>query len=85
MTELDVAFQEKRNSGTAWTRNEKFDKDGDYVKKWVPELRKVPKKFIHKTWEIYDENILMLNKDYPSPVVNHEEARSRALAAFKKI
>ena len=55
------------------------------MKKWVPELRKVPKKFIHKPWEINDENILMLNKDYPSPVVNHEEARSRALAAFKKI
>ena len=66
-------------------QGEKFDKDGDYVKKWVPELRKVPKKFIHKPWEINDENILMLNKDYPSPVVNHEEARSRALAAFKKI
>ena len=55
------------------------------VKKWVPELRKVPKKFIHKPWEINDENILMLNKDYPSPVVKHEEARLRALAAFKKI
>ena len=66
-------------------QGEKFDKDGDYVKKWVPELRKVPKKFIHKPWELNDENILMLNKDYPSPVVNHEEARLRALAAFKKI
>ncbi len=66
-------------------QGEKFDKDGDYVKKWVPELRKVPKKFIHKPWELEDKSILTLNKDYPSPVVNHEEARSRALAAFKKI
>ncbi|MDA9684249.1 DNA photolyase family protein [Candidatus Pelagibacter bacterium] len=66
-------------------QGEKFDKDGDYVKKWVPELRKVPKKFIHKPWELEDKSILILNKDYPSPVVKHEEARSRALAAFKKI
>ena len=66
-------------------QGEKFDKDGDYVKTWVPELRKVPKKFIHKPWELNDENILKLNKDYPSPVVNHDEARLRALAAFKKI
>ena len=66
-------------------QGEKFDKDGDYVKKWVPELRKVPKKFIHKPWELNDENILKINKDYPSPVVIHEEARLRALAAFKKI
>ncbi len=66
-------------------QGEKFDKDGDYVKKWVPELRKVPKKFIHRPWELDDKSILTLNKDYPSPVVKHEEARSRALAAFKKI
>ena len=66
-------------------QGEKFDKDGDYVKKWIPELRKVPKKFIHKPWELNDENILTLNEDYPSPVVNHEEARLRALAAFRKI
>tara|TARA_B100001057_G_scaffold481528_1_gene555654 strand:- start:476 stop:1873 length:1398 start_codon:yes stop_codon:yes gene_type:complete len=66
-------------------QGEKFDKDGEYVKKWVPELSKVPKKFIHKPWELNDENILILNKDYPSPIVNHEKARLRALAAFKKI
>ncbi len=65
-------------------QGEKFDKDGDYVKKWVPELRKVPRKFIHRPWELDDKNILKLDSDYPSPVVNHEEARSRALNAFKK-
>ena len=46
-------------------QGEKFDKDGDYVKKWVPELRKVPKKYIHRPWELNDKNILTLNKDYP--------------------
>ena len=66
-------------------QGEKFDKDGDYVKKWVPELRKVPKKFIHKPWELNDQSILKLDSDYPSPVVIHEEARARALKAFKTI
>ena len=39
MTELDLMIQERRNSGTAWTRNEKFDKDGYLVIKdlWDPE------------------------------------------------
>ena len=66
-------------------QGEKFDKDGEYVKKWVPELRKVPRKFIHKPWELVDPKILKLNSDYPAPIVNHDNARSRALAAFKKI
>ena len=66
-------------------QGEKFDKDGDYVKKWVPELRKVPKKFIHKPWELNDEKILRLGSDYPLPIVKHEDARIKALNSFKKI
>ena len=66
-------------------QGEKFDKEGEYVKKWVPELKNVPKKFIHKPWELNDKNILNLGSDYPSPIVIHENARSKALNAFKKI
>ncbi len=66
-------------------QGEKFDKDGLYVKKWVPELKVVPKKFIHKPWELKDENIIKLGKEYPFPIVVHEEARLKALSAFKKI
>ena len=66
-------------------QGEKFDKDGEYVKKWVEELKKVPKKYIHKPWEIKDKNILKLGEDYPFPIVVHETARSKALSAFKKI
>ena len=60
-------------------QGEKFDKEGDYVKKWVPELKKVPKKFIHKPWELNDEKILKIGKDYPAPIVIHEKARAKAL------
>ena len=66
-------------------QGEKFDKEGKYVRKWVPQLKDVPIKFIHKPWELKNENILKLGKDYPKPIVNHEEARKKALNAFKKI
>jgi len=66
-------------------QGEKFDKEGEYVKKWVKELKNVPKKFIHKPWELNDNNILKLDLDYPSPIVIHEKARLKALEAFKKI
>jgi deoxyribodipyrimidine photo-lyase len=65
-------------------QGEKFDKDGEYVKKWVPELKNLPKKFIHKPWDYSGENF-KLGKDYPRPIVKHEEARAKALNAFKKI
>ena len=39
-------------------QGEKFDKDGEYVKKWVPELKNISKKFIHKPWELKMKKIL---------------------------
>ena len=66
-------------------QGEKFDKEGLYVKKWVLELKNVPKKFIHKPWELNDEKILRLGSDYPLPIVKHEDARIKALNSFKKI
>ena len=66
-------------------QGEKFDKEGEYVKKWIPELSSVPKKFIHKPWEVEDSKKFKLGKDYPFPLVKHEVARAKALNAFKKI
>ena len=51
----------------------------------MPELKNVPKKFIHKPWELNDEKILRLGSDYPLPIVKHEDARIKALNSFKKI
>jgi len=65
-------------------QGEKFDKDGEYVKKWVPELKNLSKKYIHKPWEFNSEKF-KLGRDYPYPIVKHEEARVKALNAFKKI
>ena len=65
-------------------QGEKFDREGEYVKKWIPELKNLSKKFIHKPWE-YNGEKFKLGKDYPFPIVKHEEARAKALNAFKKI
>ena len=70
-------------------QGEKFDKEGIYVKKWVPELKNVPNKFIHKPWEMeskYQEAIkTIIGKDYPGPIVIHEKARAAALEAFQSL
>ena len=66
-------------------QGEKFDKEGEYVRKWVPELKDISKKFIHKPWELKDEKNFKLGKNYPHPLVKHEIARVKALNAFKKI
>ncbi len=70
-------------------QGEKFDKEGNYVKRWVPELKKVPNKFIHKPWEmdIKDQEIIktIIGKDYPAPIVIHEKARKAALDAFQSL
>ncbi len=70
-------------------QGEKFDKEGNYVKKWIPELKNIPKEFIHKPWEMNDKvqiNFkIKIGKDYPSPLVDHSKARQEALQAFSKI
>ena len=66
-------------------QGEKFDKEGEYVKKWVPELKNISNFFIHKPWEIKDEKNFKLGIDYPFPLVDHTTARIKALNAFKNI
>ena len=67
-------------------QGERFDPQGDYVKKWIPELSNVPKKFIHKPWELQEDvKNFKIEKNYPKPIVNHEEARNAALKAFKNL
>ncbi len=61
-------------------QGQKFDPDGAYVKKWVPELKDVPRDYIHCPWEMPTPP-----KDYPKRMVDHAFARDRALEAFKKI
>jgi len=71
------------------TQSKKFDPNGEYIRKYVPELENIPSKFIHLPSEL-DNNTLSnygvkLDHDYPYPIVNLSETRQRALDAFKKL
>ncbi|MBX2859891.1 MAG: DNA photolyase family protein [Vampirovibrio sp.] len=70
-------------------QGEKFDPNGDYVKRWVPELAYLNKKWIHKPWEappvIREEAEVKAGKTYPNRIVDHHEARTRALASYQEI
>ena len=71
------------------TQGEKFDPDGKYVRKWVPEIARLPDKYLHAPWtapaDIARGVGLRLGHDYPKPIVDHAKARDRALAALKKV
>ena len=58
------------------TQSEKFDKAGDYIRTWVPELRELDAKTIHWPGDAAPPN-------YPKPIVDHALARERALTAYK--
>jgi deoxyribodipyrimidine photo-lyase len=70
-------------------QGEKFDPDGSYVRRWIPELAQLPDRWIHRPWEapeaVREAAGLRLSQDYPLPCVDHAEARRRALAAFERV
>jgi deoxyribodipyrimidine photo-lyase len=70
-------------------QGEKFDPDGAYVRRFVPELAKLPNDVIHKPWTadaaVLKDAGVVLGETYPAPIVDHNVARARALAAFGSI
>ena len=71
------------------SQGEKFDPHGDYVRRWCPELAKLPAEWLHRPWETPVELLkragLRLGRDYPKPLVSHALARQAALEAFARI
>ncbi len=68
-------------------QGEKFDPEGAYVRRWVPELARLPDRFLHAPWsapaDILDAAGVAIGRTYPAPVVDLAAGRARALAAFR--
>jgi deoxyribodipyrimidine photo-lyase len=66
----------------------KYDPNGTYVRQWIPDLVNLPNKWIHRPWEAPAHDLadagIHLGSTYPRPMVDHHEARSRALDALQR-
>jgi deoxyribodipyrimidine photo-lyase len=71
------------------SQGSKFDEQGEYVRRWVPELARMPAQWIHQPWaappQVLDEAEVKLGVTYPWPIVEHVEARKRALEALAAV
>ena len=69
------------------TQQERFDPEGDYVRRWVPELTKVPDKLLSKPWEMsaqqQADSGCVIGEDYPEPIVDHAEERRVAQERYR--
>jgi deoxyribodipyrimidine photo-lyase len=66
---------------------QRFDPDGTYIRRWVPELRQVSDERLFEPWAMSEEEQraagCVIGSDYPKPIVDHQEERRRALARYR--
>lgn len=71
------------------TQSKKYDPKGEYLLTYLPELRDLPERYLHTPWEAPEEVCaeagIVMGEDYPFPIVDHEEARERALNAYQRV
>jgi deoxyribodipyrimidine photo-lyase len=70
-------------------QGKKFDAEGDYVRRWIPALSRLPTRYVHCPWAAPAAALhaagVVLGRDYPRPVVDHAEARARFLAVASSL
>ncbi len=71
------------------TQGERFDGAGEYTRKWIPELARLPDKFLFKPWDAPEAVLrdagVELGSTYPRPIVDHAKARQAALDAYAEM
>ncbi|MCD8500307.1 MAG: FAD-binding domain-containing protein, partial [Gammaproteobacteria bacterium] len=71
------------------TQGEKFDSQGTYTKKFLPELKRLPNKYLFQPWtaptQILAASNIILGKTYPNPIVDLSISRKEALEAYQKL
>jgi len=70
-------------------QGERFDGDGAYVRRWVPELERLPDRYVHEPWQLPDAEARRIGftpgEDYPPPIVDLKRSRKEALEALKSV
>ena len=71
------------------TQAKKFDPTGEYIKRFVPELKNIPTKYIFEPWlcpiDVSDSIGFKIGRDYPYPIVDIKQSREKALNAFSSL
>ncbi len=69
-------------------QSKKFDPDGHFIRRWLPELEKVPVDYIHEPWllpvDLQHKTGFKPGRDYPLPIVDHAQVKERTLRAYQK-
>jgi deoxyribodipyrimidine photo-lyase len=68
------------------TQSQRFDAEGEFIKRYVPQLRKLDKKHIHAPWlapgNVLEKAGVVLGENYPLPIIEHDVARKQTLARY---
>lgn len=67
-----------------WLQSQKFDKNAEYIKKWLPQLSNIPSNHLHQ-WDKFYKNYDLKELNYNEPIVNYKEARERSIKMYREI